>query len=179
MSAGRAVAVRMVGGRSGELQVTVRVGVTVGKGVDQDQDPPDQGAESLAQGQALDLNPDLAQDQDPDQSLVQDLKVGQNQDPVQENLVPEPDQAQLNPSLVLLLVQDQGLGQAPEHALAQAPEHALAQGRELDQDQLDQEQGLVLLNQVPDQARDHLNVQDPGLPSHGQPLQPGLSERRM
>merc|ERR1712128_139306 len=118
-----------VGGRSGELQVTVRVGVTVGKGVDQDQDPPDQGAESLAQGQALDLNPDLAQDQDPDQSLVQDLKVRQDQDPVQENLVPEPDQAQLNPSLVLLLVQDQGL--APEHALAQAPEHALAQGREL------------------------------------------------
>merc|ERR1719318_751353 len=133
-------------GRRGGLPVTVKAEVTVGRGVDLDQDPQDQ---------AQDLGPDLNQDL----NQAQDLRVGQGLDLGLPSLDRGVDQDQLNLNLVLLLVQDQ-----------------VQLHQELGQDLLAQEQDQVQLNQAPGQGQEVQQDQDRDLPSPDQPLQQALIE---
>lgn len=150
-------------GRRGGLPVTVKAEVTAGRGVDPDQDPQDQAVGSLAQDQVLDLNQDQAQDPGPDlnQGLnqAQDQRVGLGPDLGLPSLDQGLDLDQLNPNLVLLLVQDQ-----------------VQLHQELDQDLLAQEQDQDQPNQAPDQGQELQQDQGQDQPSPDQALQQGLIE---
>jgi len=141
-------------GRREELQVRVRAGVAVERGVGQDLVHQDQAVGSpaqdqgLVQDQALGLDPGQDQNLAQDRSLAQDQKVDQDQDPGLglQNLALGQDQVQLDQNLDLLLVQDldllnRDLGQDQDQlSLAQDQVQGL---------QLDQDPGLLNPDQPP------------------------------